>query len=176
MSSFVEESKPERRLLPTGMKDHTSWADTRVMGIDFLTYRRVTKGLTAEQRGFLFTVLCNAYMNQTYPPDDLSGLSANEIRKAFDCDPRMVRRLWNPEIRSALSTCMRANIRPPLAKGAREFVYEREEGRCHHCGAPIAFNAFEVDHLIPVALGGLTRADNIVASCMPCNRKKGAAL
>lgn len=58
---------------------------------------------------------------------------------------------------------------------------------CHHCGAPCPLDwskptprlldGFQWDHHpIPYSAGGQSRADNIVVSCGPCNRAKGASL
>src|SRR5262249_38150822 len=41
------------------------------------------------------------------------------------------------------------------------------------CGAT---NELQFDHVIPVALGGGSSADNLQLLCGPCNRRKGAGL
>jgi hypothetical protein len=45
-----------------------------------------------------------------------------------------------------------------------------EQPVCSHCGAggPMA-----IDHLIPRAVGGTDRADNLIRACRPCNSSKG---
>lgn len=51
---------------------------------------------------------------------------------------------------------------------------------CHLCGEPIDYDlppghpqAFEADHIIPVAVGGTSTLDNIAASHRVCNQRKG---
>jgi 5-methylcytosine-specific restriction endonuclease McrA len=43
---------------------------------------------------------------------------------------------------------------------------------CHWCGAKCA--SYEIDHRQPLARGGKHEARNLVSSCRPCNRRKGA--
>ncbi|OZD30823.1 hypothetical protein CH252_40640 [Rhodococcus sp. 06-1477-1B] len=61
------------------------------------------------------------------------------------------------------------------AKGAeweavRQFVLERDQWTCRYCGLP----AKTVDHIIPISEGGASEPYNCVASCLPCNSRKGA--
>lgn len=44
-------------------------------------------------------------------------------------------------------------------------------GICEWCGAP----ASEVDHLVPVKLGGTDARANLLAACRTCNRSRGAS-
>jgi 5-methylcytosine-specific restriction endonuclease McrA len=54
---------------------------------------------------------------------------------------------------------------------ARKAILPRPGSRpCHWCGAA----AVEVDHLIPVKLGGTDDLANLVPACLRCNRSKGA--
>ncbi len=49
----------------------------------------------------------------------------------------------------------------------RKIVMKRDHWTCRYCGD----KAEEIDHVIPFSKGGLTRIDNLVASCYRCNRK-----
>src|SRR6476620_4799388 len=53
-------------------------------------------------------------------------------------------------------------------------VSERAAHRCEYCHAPEAvFNfPFEVEHIIPVALGGPNGASNLALACRSCNLRK----
>lgn len=53
----------------------------------------------------------------------------------------------------------------------KSFVYERDGGRCVRCGSA---TELQFDHIIPVAKGGATTAQNLQLLCGPCNRSKGA--
>jgi 5-methylcytosine-specific restriction endonuclease McrA len=55
----------------------------------------------------------------------------------------------------------------------KQFVFARDGGRCRQCGAT---NDLQFDHVIPVALGGGSSADNLQLLCGACNRRKGAGL
>ena len=48
-------------------------------------------------------------------------------------------------------------------------------GRCYWCSRKFGKNhKATIDHLIPLALGGMDEDVNLVASCGPCNYRKGA--
>jgi 5-methylcytosine-specific restriction endonuclease McrA len=58
-------------------------------------------------------------------------------------------------------------------KITRRAVFARDNWTCQYCGAR---SNLTVDHVIPRSKGGGSGWDNIVASCAPCNRRKGDAL
>lgn len=63
--------------------------------------------------------------------------------------------------------------RETIPREMRRLVYERDGGRCRHCGESFDL---QYDHIIPVALGGATTPQNLQLLCGPCNREKGADL
>lgn len=58
-------------------------------------------------------------------------------------------------------------------KITRRAVFARDNWTCQYCGAR---NQLTVDHVIPRSKGGSSDWTNIVASCAPCNRRKGDLL
>jgi 5-methylcytosine-specific restriction endonuclease McrA len=58
-------------------------------------------------------------------------------------------------------------------KITRRAVFARDDWTCQYCGARANLT---VDHVIPRSKGGQSSWENIVASCAPCNRRKGDAL
>jgi 5-methylcytosine-specific restriction endonuclease McrA len=58
-------------------------------------------------------------------------------------------------------------------KITRRAVFARDGWTCQYCGAR---SNLTVDHVIPKSKGGPSSWENIVASCAPCNRRKGDAL
>jgi 5-methylcytosine-specific restriction endonuclease McrA len=56
----------------------------------------------------------------------------------------------------------------------RKAVLARDSWTCQYCGA--SKHTLTVDHVIPRSRGGESVWENIVASCAPCNRKKGNRL
>jgi 5-methylcytosine-specific restriction endonuclease McrA len=59
-------------------------------------------------------------------------------------------------------------------KITRKAVLARDAYTCQYCGREAA--GLTVDHVIPRSRGGQSVWENIVASCAPCNRKKGNRL
>ena len=56
-------------------------------------------------------------------------------------------------------------------KITRKAVLARDAYTCQYCGREAS--GLTVDHVIPRSRGGESVWENIVASCAPCNRKKG---
>jgi 5-methylcytosine-specific restriction endonuclease McrA len=72
-----------------------------------------------------------------------------------------------------LVTYVRIPRDPHRRKITRRAVFARDGWQCQYCGARTALT---VDHVIPRSKGGGSSWDNIVASCAPCNRRKGDRL
>ena len=58
-------------------------------------------------------------------------------------------------------------------KITRRAVFARDDWTCQYCGAR---SNLTVDHVVPRSKGGDSSWTNIVASCAPCNRRKGDRL
>jgi 5-methylcytosine-specific restriction endonuclease McrA len=54
---------------------------------------------------------------------------------------------------------------------SKKNVFVRDKFRCVYCGANDI--RLTVDHVIPISQGGKNNFDNCVASCKPCNSRKG---
>jgi DNA-directed RNA polymerase subunit RPC12/RpoP len=67
-----------------------------------------------------------------------------------------------------------ATKRKSLSKKTRFEVFKRDGFKCQYCGAHPPSVLLEVDHVVAVAAGGGNDMDNLVTSCEPCNRGKGA--
>ena len=74
---------------------------------------------------------------------------------------------------SASSPTCACRATPHRRKITRRAVFARDGWQCQYCGARTALT---VDHVIPRSKGGGSGWDNIVASCAPCNRRKGDRL
>ncbi len=63
--------------------------------------------------------------------------------------------------------------REPIPEDVRRAVFRRDGGRCVACGSE---ELLQFDHVIPLALGGASTAENLQLLCAPCNRDKGVGL
>ena len=63
--------------------------------------------------------------------------------------------------------------RAPIPEAVRSEVWRRDGGRCVKCGSK---ENLQFDHIIPVARGGATSAQNLQLLCQQCNRVKGARI
>lgn len=64
--------------------------------------------------------------------------------------------------------------RRPLVQFTRANIYARDNFTCQYCDGQFEAEDLTFDHVVPVAQGGTRGWENIVTSCEPCNRKKGA--
>lgn len=59
--------------------------------------------------------------------------------------------------------------RKPIPKKDRLAVYEKYNGHCAYCGCKLELKDMQVDHLLPVCLGGTNSLDNYMPACRMCN-------
>lgn len=52
-------------------------------------------------------------------------------------------------------------------------VYRRDKGICGICLQPVSVGRFDIDHIVPIVLGGLECYDNVQVAHPTCNKKKG---
>lgn len=64
--------------------------------------------------------------------------------------------------------------RKSLSKKRRFEIFKRDGFACQYCGAHPPAVVLVLDHIKPVADGGETDEDNLVAACEACNQGKGA--
>jgi len=65
-----------------------------------------------------------------------------------------------------------------VPRALRDRVAAQARYRCGYCLTPEALvgTPLEVDHLLPIALGGLTQEANLWLACSLCNSYKGARI
>jgi hypothetical protein len=63
--------------------------------------------------------------------------------------------------------------RQGISQQAKALVWEQSQGRCAECGST---ELLEFDHIIPIAMGGSSTANNLQLLCADCNRAKGENL
>lgn len=52
-------------------------------------------------------------------------------------------------------------------------IFARDNFTCQYCGDRPPRSQLNLDHVVPRALGGRTTWENVVCSCVDCNRRKG---
>jgi len=78
------------------------------------------------------------------------------------------------EMRLPSVVSLKTYVRPALYPAFTRFnVFLRDKFSCQYCGAR---NDLTFDHVVPRCCGGLTRWDNVVTACAPCNLRKGGAM
>lgn len=61
-----------------------------------------------------------------------------------------------------------------MNKSTRLKVYEKFGGRCAYCGKQIELKEMQVDHIVPLRLGGADSFENYNPACRLCNHYKRA--
>lgn len=62
--------------------------------------------------------------------------------------------------------------RRQLTADERWKVYIKDNGICQICGKPLAYEEMTVDHIIPLAHGGVNQISNFQYACRSCNQFK----
>ena len=110
---------------------------------------------------------------------DRSNCRSAEWRKNH---PEMVRELnaeWlknNPEKRAQINRNRRARklqVGGSLSDGISAKLFKLQRGKCACCGLPLGSD-YHLDHIMPLALGGLNTDDNIQLLRSTCNKQKHA--
>jgi len=52
-------------------------------------------------------------------------------------------------------------------------IFLRDKNQCQYCGLVLPRKELNIDHVIPRSRGGTSIWENVVCSCLECNRKKG---
>jgi 5-methylcytosine-specific restriction endonuclease McrA len=58
-----------------------------------------------------------------------------------------------------------------ISKELRKSILERDGNKCVRCGS---IHALDIDHALPISLGGKSSEDNLQVLCRECNGQKGA--
>lgn len=56
---------------------------------------------------------------------------------------------------------------------SRHNIYLRDRNTCQYCNVGFPKTELNLDHVVPRTQGGRTTWENVVCSCIECNRKKG---
>jgi 5-methylcytosine-specific restriction endonuclease McrA len=121
-------------------------------------------------------------LNATYEPINVCTVRRAVVLLLKDKAEIIEHASW--ELHSATATIARpvvirlvAYVRIPRdahrRKITRRAVFARDDWTCQYCGSR---SNLTVDHVVPRSKGGASSWDNIVASCAPCNRRKGNSL
>ena len=91
------------------------------------------------------------------------------VAAGIDADAAWLRRLYADPGGDLVAMTSRARFHPD---GLAEFLRIRDQGICRtpYCGAPVR----HIDHIVPVAAGGATTAENGEGLCVACNLAKEA--
>lgn len=90
--------------------------------------------------------------------------------------PRIMSNKESKETRLSTREKGRTVARNPISKKLRFSIFERDNFTCQYCGAKPGEYGLHVDHVIPLAGGGPSTADNLVTACEPCNSGKGSCV
>lgn len=83
----------------------------------------------------------------------------------------------NPENAKRLARERRAKIKAMqqgLSRGLTTRLIVKQLGQCAICKCDLAVSGYHLDHIIPLAKGGVHKDENIQLLCPTCNHSKGA--
>lgn len=79
---------------------------------------------------------------------------------------------WTIKIPEVIRLTRMKSLPPGQVKFTRRNIYDHFKHACAYCGAQPGDENLDMDHVIPRSRGGKTTWENIVLSCMDCNREK----
>lgn len=98
---------------------------------------------------------------------------ASEVCRAWvERNPDKVRAIGRISRRSRRAREFEAGGSHTEADLAR--IFRQQGGKCAACKCSLSNACKEVDHIVPLALGGHNNASNLQYLCRPCNRAKSA--
>ena len=59
-----------------------------------------------------------------------------------------------------------------LWRKMRQYVYERDRGRCCYCGAPTELFDCHCHHVLELYEGGTNHPSNLKTLCRPCHKRR----
>ena len=71
---------------------------------------------------------------------------------------------------------MHEQKRKRITKAERLQVFNKYGGYCAYCGKKIEYKDMQVDHMVPLRLGGADDVKNYMPACRSCNHYKRAIL
>lgn len=74
-----------------------------------------------------------------------------------------------PSLKNHLEKCQRSQNK---SRTFKKRLFKRSN-LCNWCGIALTRDTATLDHVIPLARGGLDNMNNVVLACQPCNQKRG---
>lgn len=117
-----------------------------------LLYRGVAKAVDGEYRTFDF---------QSWSELSTSGFDSVGMVDGLVRTPRVV-------LLVAFDRVPRRRVR-----FSRHNIFVRDGNTCQYCSRRFSRSELNLDHVVPRCRGGRTTWENVVCSCIECNRRKG---
>jgi 5-methylcytosine-specific restriction endonuclease McrA len=127
--------------------------------------------VTSVRRAFclLYSGLARA-INEQYETFDYPSWSALSVAAGDEAVGLVGRAVRVPRVvvLVAYDRVPRRNVR-----FSRRNIFVRDRNTCQYCGRSFHSSELNLDHVVPRSQGGTTSWENIVCSCVPCNKRKG---
>jgi 5-methylcytosine-specific restriction endonuclease McrA len=127
------------------------------------------KGATVVSHGNGHFQIKGALLVNYYPlSKSRTAYVAGTVRGKKNCSPAQA-------VEMAFSEPQMAMIRDRRSKNShgKRYAMLKKKAFCHWCNAPLTLENSTIEHLIPLARGGLDNSNNRVLACKPCNHSRG---
>lgn len=127
--------------------------------------------VTSARRAFalLYTGIAKA-VNEQYELYDFDSWSELSVRTELESVGVADGRLRIPRVilLQAFDKIPKRHVR-----FSRINIYARDRNTCQYCGTRFSRSDLNLDHVVPRTQGGRSTWENVVCSCVSCNRRKG---
>lgn len=151
-----------------------TWGDLNKDFLDSIEKTEFKKRLIRPQvDGGVTVKLCRTDLKGNFLDQKSDSFSAAQIKEYIKRIRNRKGDFYNDkEIWDAICRMERAKV----SNAMRSHIFERDGYKCLCCGKSMNEAELEIDHIIPISIGGKSVEDNLQTLCKACNISKGTQI
>jgi len=106
---------------------------------------------------------CNTEQFEGYP-----------LKSCSKCEKDLTLYILNLPSKTRLLVGSRRKTRQRIGKRIIRALFDLCEGKCGYCQTPFSGEEYQVEHIVPVSVGGTNDFPNLILACKRCNSVAGS--